>query len=103
MCNFVDSFLDFSSLLIFVTKCYLFQVGNSVKTTDSFSQYVDLGDLSAACITIPETCGPEGAAISFWFKLGSCGVNTGLISSATNGGTYETGFSVSCRFSELTY
>ena len=31
MCDFVDSFLNFSSLLIFVTKCYLFQVGNSVK------------------------------------------------------------------------
>ena len=72
----------------------LFQVGNAVKTDKGLYQYVDLGDLSAACITIPDTCGPEGGSISLWFKLEPCDGNMGLISSVA---TFGTGFSLSCN------
>ena len=65
-----------------------------MKTNRDHDQYVDLGDLSAACITRPETCGPEGAAISFWFKLNSCGGTGGLISSTSSD---TTGFTVACN------
>ena len=50
-------------------------------------EWVDLVDLWVACITNPETCGPEGAAISVWLKIKSCPVHSGIISSLG----YDTG------------
>ena len=70
---------------------YLHQVGNAVKTNESLRQYVDLGDLSSACVTKPETCGPEGGAISLWFKLDAC-VGGGIITSRSS----STGFHLAC-------
>ena len=54
-------------------------------------QWVDLGDLSVACITRPETCGPEGAAISVWLRLDALSANSGIISSK---GSSTSGFTV---------
>ena len=56
-------------------------------------EWVDLGDLSVACITQPETCGPEGAAISVWLNLQDCPGNSGIISSLRYG---TSGFAVYC-------
>ena len=56
-------------------------------------EWVDLGDLSVACITQPEKCGPEGAAISVWLNLQDCPANSGIISSLGYG---TSGFSVYC-------
>ena len=41
----------------------------AVETDHTQQRWADLGDLSAACITRPDTCAPEGAAIAFWVKL----------------------------------
>ena len=56
-------------------------------------EWVDLGDLSVACITRLETCGPEGAAISVWLNLQDCPADSGIISSLRYG---TSGFSVYC-------
>ena len=49
---------------------------------------MDLGNLSAACITVPDTCGSDGAALSMWVKpqyqeyggvISSFGFSTGLL------------------------
>ena len=68
---------------------------NGVQTDKSLSQYVDLGDLSAACITKPSTCGADGGTVSLWIQTTSCGQSdTGVISSM---GSYTEGFYVACR------
>ena len=46
-----------------------FQINMAVQTDHTQKRWVNLGNLSAACITIPETCGPEGAAMVFWVKM----------------------------------
>ena len=67
---------------------------NGVKTKRDQKQYIDLDDLSIACFTRPETCGPEGAAISLWFNLDACGSYGGIVSSAT---TNTSGFLIACE------
>ena len=69
-------------------------MGNDVKTNRDQKQYIDLGDLSTACFTRPHTCGPEGAAISFWFNLDACGSYGGMVSSAT---ADTSGFLIACE------
>ena len=46
-----------------------------------------------ACITQPETCGPEGAAFAVWFKVEACVFPHGLISSKHVG---KSGFLMYC-------
>ena len=58
-------------------------------------QYIHLEDLSEACITRPETRGPEGAAFTLWFKLGDFVDRQGIISSKSIG---KSGFAVHCDF-----
>ena len=41
----------------------------AVITDHTQQRWVGLGDLSAACITIPDTCGPEGATLAFYTTL----------------------------------
>ena len=66
---------------------------NGVQTDKSLSQYVDLGDLSAACITKPSTCGSDGGTVSLWIKTTSCDSSDGVISSLAWSGE---GFDVMC-------
>ena len=43
---------------------------------------MSLGNLSIACLTIPQTCGSAGGALSAWIKLGDSDFpNGGIISS----------------------
>ena len=56
--------------------------------------WVDLGDLSVACITRPETCGREGAAISVWLNFHDCPRDGGIISASGFG---TSGFQVVCQ------
>ena len=42
----------------------LFQICKGVK----IEQYVNLGDMSAACLTNPSSCGTNGGTLSFWVK-----------------------------------
>ena len=74
-------------------------MGNGVKTNRDQKQYIDLDDLSIACFTRPETCAPEGAAISFWFNLDACGSYDGMVSSAT---ADSSGFLVACQYMAVT-
>ena len=54
-------------------------------------EWVGLGDLSVACITVPETCRPEGGAIGVWLRLDAFPANSGIISSK---GYSTSGFTV---------
>ena len=67
---------------------------SAVYTDRSQNQTVNLGDLSAhACLTIPESCGSAGGALSVWIKIEDCSGNGGIISLNQNG--YE-GLLISC-------
>ena len=56
-------------------------------------QWVDLGVQTEACLVIPDTCGPEGAAVAFWLYLRGCEDNGGIMSSRE---TLQTGFFIYC-------
>ena len=62
-----------------------FQVHKALRLDRTKNQWVDLGVLSMACITVPDTCRPEGAAVSFWIKTIDCPGYGGLISSTAIG------------------
>ena len=54
-----------------------------VKTDRGMSQWLDLGNQSKACITIPESCGARGGTLSAWVKRGGNHAEGGVISSMT--------------------
>ena len=60
-----------------------FQMNTVVTTDRSLQQWLDLGNQSQACITIPESCGAQGGSISVWFKLGDSNTEGAIISSMT--------------------
>ena len=72
----------------------LFQLDAAVRTDHLQSQWVDLCVLTEACIPVPDTCGPEGAAVAFWVKLTEDG---GIISSY--GG--QSGFLLRCDSGQI--
>ena len=47
----------------------LSQIGKGVQTDKYLFQYMDLGNLSAACITQPSTCSSDGGTVSLWVKI----------------------------------
>ena len=64
----------------------MLQFNNAVHTDRSQYQSVDLGNLSAhACLTIPESCGSAGYALSVWIKIEDCAGIRGIISSHQDG------------------
>ena len=71
------------------------QVDKAVSTDRAQNQWVDLGNLSAACITRPDTCGSDGAALSVWLKLTDCQDPDGVISSHT-ASAFSAGLLVCC-------
>ena len=71
------------------------QFGQAIHLEIVTSDWVDLGNLSTACITRPETCGPEGAAVSLWFKLTYCNTESCLITSRRS---LSTGFGICCSY-----
>ena len=73
----------------------MFKVNKALKTDRARSQWIDLGDLSEACITRPDACGPEGPAVSFWLNLIECKEGDGVIS------TTNTGLVVDCLDVEI--
>ena len=86
-----------SHLLIFCW-CELFQINTVVKTNRDLQQWLNLGDQSQACITIPESCGNQGGTVSAWVKRGDCISQGGIISSLIQP---QTSFSIYCDDSEL--
>ena len=65
------------------------QVKNALKLSHTKDQWVDLGIQTDACLVLPETCGPEGAAVVLWVKIHLC---SGIISSFGD----TTGFMIYC-------
>ena len=59
-----------------------FQINTVVRTDHTMQQWLDLGNQSQACITVPETCGTQGGTISVWIKPLDC--QSGVESSVVN-------------------
>ena len=78
-----------------------FQTNTVVKTDMASSQYLELGDLCHACITVPESCGTQGGTISVWFKMVDCSSNGGAI--ITIFSQPQTSFLVGCFPNKIRY
>ena len=76
-------------------------MNKAVVTDPRLYQWIDLGILSEPCITLPDTCGPEGAAVSVWVKIHSCPSGYGLMSSLRYSG--KTGFLFFCNGPKIRY
>ena len=72
-------------------------------TNPALNQWLDLGVLSEACITVPDTCGPEGAAVSVWVKIHSCEDGDGILSSLKSASSRTTGFMFYCDAGYVRY
>ena len=72
---------------------------NTVLRTDhTKQQYLELGNQSQACITIPESCGTQGGTISVWAKHLGCQNGGGIISSQDPS---QSAFVIGCSPTEL--
>ena len=69
------------------------QKNKAVKTALASSQYLELGDLSVTCITVPESCGAQGATISVWIKVMDCQDYAGIV---TTFNVAKTNFNIGC-------
>ena len=78
------------------TAFWILQMIMAVATDAAQHQYIDLGDMSEACITIPDTCA-AGAAVAFWMRINKteCVNPKGIMSSRQRGS--KTGFEVLCE------
>ena len=72
-------------------------------TDPALYQWIDLGVLSEACIILPDTCGPVGAAVSVWVKIHSCPNGDGLMSSMEYSSSGRTGFLFFCNGASIRY
>ena len=79
-------------------KFNFIQVNNAISTDNAQKQWVSLGNLSVACLTIPETCGSAGGALSAWIKIGNTDYPSGGIISSSD---YSEGFLVYIYNNEL--
>ena len=71
-----------------------------VKTDRTRSQWLDLGNQSRACITIPEPCGAHGGTVSAWVKRDGNHAEGGVISSMTQ---VQTSFTIVLHNNNLRY
>ena len=69
-----------------------------MKTDLALSQSLELGNLSQACITIPESCGTQGGTVGLWAKVIDCQYQGGIINSFN---LERTSFSILCTSSTL--
>ena len=79
------------------------QIMKAVVTNLALNQWVDLGILSEACITVPDTCGPDGAAVAVWVKIHSCPENAGFLLSLKSSNSKKTGFTFFCYSGNIRY
>ena len=42
--------------------------------------WISLGIMTEACITVPDTCGPEGTAVAFWVKIKFASLENDIVS-----------------------
>ena len=71
-----------------------------VKTDRTMSQWLDLGNQSQACITIPESCGTQGGTVSAWVKRDGNLAEGRVISSMTQ---VQTSFTIVSHNNNLRY
>ena len=71
---------------------FLIQLGSAWTVNSTNREWIDLGSHREACMTIPETCGSEGGAVSLWMNTSEC-VSDGYGSFITTK-TYGAGFSI---------
>ena len=64
------------------------------------SQWVDLGIHTDVCMTLPDTFGIAGGAISLWVKVTDCPLCGGIVSSDQLG---TTGLKIYCISSNIRY
>ena len=81
-----------------IKKFYFFQTSRTVKTDMTLTQSLELGNLSIACITIPESCGTQGGTVGVWVKVIDCQHQGGIITSLHYP---QTSFSILCTSSTL--
>ena len=80
-----------------------------METDHTEYQYVNLGDLSEACITKLLTCGSDGGTVALWLKVEDCVSNGGAISTSNyfydslNGPYPSQGFVASCSPTTMRY
>ena len=72
-------------------KQILSRFNNAISTDSTQRQWVNLGNLSIACLTIPGTCGSADGALSAWIKIGATDFPTGGIISSYD---FSEGFQV---------
>ena len=95
-----------NSMIMFLFISFInliFKINKALVTDRSLNQWVDLGVLYEACITVPDTCGPEGAAISVWVKIHVCGNSDGFLSSQKYLNPLKTGFLIFCVGDSIQY
>ena len=83
-----------------MTFFFSLKVNKAIATNSSQKQWVNLGIMSEACITLPDTCGPEGAAVAVWVKIYKCANSNGFLSSLKSG---KTGFMFYCFTASIRY
>ncbi len=88
------------SVLFSRTNCKLFlsspfQKNLGVETNSFYDEYVELGDLSAGCLSLPDSCGSEGGSLSVWIYLNYCG--TAGVLTSINYATPTTGVQIKCN------
>ena len=89
----MEFLIDLYIVFIFNFCGGLFQVDQGIHLERVYSDWADLGNLSIACITRPETCGPEGAAVALWIKINTCNFPACVITSMRQ---QKTGFYICC-------
>ena len=72
-----------------------------VRTDRTMQQYLELGNQSQVCITIPDSCGTQGGTVSVWVKPLDCDADGGGI--VTSQSQYQSSFIIACNPTELRY
>ena len=79
-----------------------FQETTFVRVNHTQYQWVDLGDLSQACIAIPETCDTQGGTLSVWVRVYDCHAHSAVIGSASTK-VEQTNFMIMCYQDQIRY
>ena len=74
--------------------------GKAIRTNHTLRQSIYLGNLSDACITTSDTCGPEGAAVAFLMRVIDCPSYGGIMLPRDG---YKGGFYVFCIDRKIRY
>ena len=83
-----------SQIILIFILFFLLKVGLAIATDKPNERWVDLGSQIEACITVPDSCGAVGSAISVWLRVLDCTEGNTIMSSLTY--YNSTGVSIFC-------